>query len=156
MASGDQVTAFAVIDAIKTVVDGLGAVATTDKGVTQTFEKAVISAANAGADTTLATIASGSVIVTKVVVFAVAAQTGDMTNATVKGGAAKVLTFIAAADLVQADVDAEDKQVAWSGEMRLNTGDTIVMEHAGTNTTPLNLVVAFTFHASSTDGATMS
>ena len=79
-----------------------------------------------------------------------------MTNATVKGGAAKVLTFIAAADLAQADVDAIDKQVAWSGEMRLNTGDTILMEHTGSGATALNLVVAFTFHASSTDGATMS
>lgn len=156
MASGDQVTAFAVIDAIKSVVDALGAIAATDKGVTQTFEKAVTAAANAGADTTLATVAGGSVVVTKIIVFAVAAQTGDMTNATVVGGAGKALTFIAAADLVQADVDAEDKQVAWSGEMRLNTGDTIVMEHTGTNTTALNLVVAITFHASSADGATMS
>lgn len=161
LASDDPATAASFsnttdsLEAIRDRIDTLETARSTNKGLPQTFEKAVASAANA-ADTTLATIASGAVVVTKVVVFAVAAQTGDMTNATVKGGAAKALTFIAAADLVQADVDAEDKQVSWSGEMRLNTGDTILMEHTGTGATALNLVVAFTFHASSADGATMS
>ena len=59
--------------AIRAVIDALVAIAATDKGVTQTLELAVTSAANAGADTLLATVASGSVIVTKIVVFAVTA-----------------------------------------------------------------------------------
>lgn len=119
-------------------------------------EVAVTSAANAGADTTLATVAGGSVIVTGVIVFAVATQTGDMTNAAVQGGAGKIITFIAAADCLQADLDAEDEQVYWTGAVRLNTGDTIVMVHAGTNTGALDLVVAITYHPSSTIGAYLS
>ncbi len=143
--------------AIRAAIDAIGTpVEATDKGVSQTLEVAVTSAADAAGDTLLATIASGSVVITKIVVFAVTGQTANMTSAPVKGGAAKVLTFLAAADIVQADVDAADKQVSWSGEMRLNTGDTIVMEHNGTGPAALDLVVAFTFHASSADGATMS
>ena len=114
----------------------------------QTKVVSVTSAANAAADTTLATITAGGCIIDTIAVHADAAQTADMTNAAVKGGAVKVITFIAAADLLQADVDAENKQVGWNtGAVYLPIGATIVMEHTGTGVTALDLTVVITYHA---------
>ena len=117
-------------------------------GKLQTKVISVTSAANAGADTTLATVTAQGVEIDYIIVHADAAQTADMTSAAVKGGAAKVLTFIASADLLQADVDAENKQVAWNtGKVYLPVGGTIVMKHTGTNTGALDLTVIIGYHS---------
>lgn len=119
-----------------------------DIGRPQVFVKSVTSAANAAADTTLATVTAQGVEIDYIIVHADAAQHADMTSAAVKGGAAKVLTFIAAADLLQADLDAENKQVAWNtGRVYLPVGGTIVMEHTGTNTGALDLTVIIGYHS---------
>ncbi len=156
--AGDVESIEGKVDTIDTVVDALTDKLATGIGQPQVKEFSVTSAANAGADTTVATVAGGSVIVTSLIVQADAAQTADMTNIAVKGGVDKVLTFIDAAEGGRAEFDAEDEQVAWSAAkgMRLKSGSTIVMEHEGTGATALDLTVAITFCAASTAGATMS
>ncbi len=136
-------------------VDEITAAAKKQVGNRQYLEVSVTSAANAG-DTTLATVASGNVVVKSITVRADAAQTGDMTNLAVKGGTSKVVTFIPAAQALQADFDATGKQVAWIGAAELHSGETIVMEHTGSGATALNLTVTIEYEASSADGATMT
>jgi hypothetical protein len=117
----------------------------------QLTHKLVVSvtvAANAGSDTLLATVTAQPCIIHAIIVHADAAQPAHMTNAAVKGGASKVVTFIAAADLVQADVDAADKQVAvdfGAAGRRLAATKTIVMEHTGTGTDALDLTVTLIY-----------
>ncbi len=116
-------------------------------GRRQVKEVSVTSAANAGADTTLATVTTQGCIIDSIIVHADAAQTADMTSATVVGGAAGVIEFIAAADLQQEDVDAENKQAAYTGIIGLPATSTIVMVHTGTGATALNLTVWITYWA---------
>ena len=112
----------------------------------------VSAAANAGADTTLGTVASQGIIISGVVIHADAAQHADLTSCPVMGGAAKVLTFIQASDALRADLDAENKQVSWTGEIYLPVGATIVMVHNGTNTGALNLTVSIKYRAVAAGG----
>ncbi len=127
----------------------------TKVGETQYFEVSVTAAANAS-DLTIGTAGSGNVVVTAIIVRADAAQTADLTNIAVLGMTSNVFTFIAAADMVQADLDATGKQVAWEGKGSLISGETIIMDFTGTGGTALNLTVTIEFEASSADGATIT
>jgi hypothetical protein len=118
-----------------------------------TLEVAVITAANSAVDTVLATVADDYVAIEKITVVANTAQTADMTSIAIKGGASKVITFIDAASGVQANLDAEDKQLTWEGSIALNVADTIVMEHVGTDVTPLDLTVIITYFPISGTGS---
>lgn len=103
----------------------------------------VTSAANAVADTTLATVTTQPCIIEKVICRADAAQTADLTSCPIFGAAGKVITFISAVDAILANLNATSKQVgtAIQAGAYLNTGETIVMEHHGTGATALNLTV---------------
>src|SRR5574337_41253 len=87
--------------------------ASTDAGVRQVLEVSVTSAANAGA-VTLATVTTQPCDIESIIVHANAAQTTDLTSCPVTG-AAGVITFIDAAIATQANLNATDKQVSYSG-----------------------------------------
>ena len=116
-------------------------------GKKQVLEVSVTAAANAGADTLLATVTDHPCIIDSIVIHADAAQTVDLTSCPVHGGAAKVIEFIPAALAVQANLDAIDEQVAWTGAVRLAVAKTIVMVHNGTGATALDLTVIITYHS---------
>jgi len=120
-------------------------------GKAQTFEKSITSAANAG-DVTVATVTTQPCLIESIVVHADAAQTGDLTSAGMFGGAGKVITFIPAADALQADLDAADKQIAWTGAVRLAAGKTIVISLDGTGATAVDLTVSIKYRAAADAG----
>ncbi|MBA7688265.1 hypothetical protein ES703_96744 [subsurface metagenome] len=120
-------------------------------GRSQIFEKSITSAANVG-DVNVATITTQPCLIESVVIHADAAQTADMTSCGVFGGEAKVITFISAADAVQANLDAEDKQVAWTGAARLATDKTIVIDLQGTGTDPVDLTIVIKYRACASGG----
>ena len=128
------------------VVNAYTNVADRVAGKKQVIEVSVTSAANAG-DVTLATITTQPCVIESIVIHADAAQTGDLTSAGIFGGAAKVITFIAAADALQADLDAEDKQVSWEGAVRLAAAKTIIISLVGTGATAVNLTVTITYRS---------
>lgn len=115
-------------------------------GRKQVIEVSITSAANAG-DVTVATITTQPCIIESVVIHADAAQTGDMTSCGVFGGAGKVITFVSAADAVQAELDAADKQVRWIGAVRLAATKTIVISLVGTGATAVDLTIIITYRA---------
>jgi len=115
-------------------------------GRTQIFERSVTSAANAG-DVIVATVFTQPCLIESIVIYADAAQTADMTSCGIFGGAGKVITFISAADAVQANLNAADKQVAWTGAVRLAATKEIVISLVGTGATAVDLTVTFTYRA---------
>ena len=123
-------------------------------GNTQVLEVSVTSAANAG-DVTLATITTQPCIIDSIIVHADTGQTADLTSCAVYGGAAKVLTFIDNQDAIQANLNAADKQVAWSasnsGSVRLAATKTIIMTLAGTGATAVDQTVTIIYR-SAVDG----
>jgi hypothetical protein len=124
-----------------------GDVATTNVGNTQVKTIAVTTAANAAADTTLGTVTTQGCIIQGIVIHANTAQTANLTSCPVHGGAAKVLTFINAATAIQANLDAENKQRGWDGEVYLPIGSTIVMVHNGTGAAALDLTATIRYVA---------
>jgi len=115
-------------------------------GVPQVIEVSVTSAANAG-NITIATITDQPCVIDSIVIHADTAQTTDLTSCAVYGGAGKVVTFISDSDATQANLDAADKQVSWTGAVRLAAGKTIVMSLEGTGSTAVDLTVTITYHA---------
>jgi len=115
-------------------------------GVTQVIEVSVTSAANAG-DVTIATVTDQPCVIDSIIIHADTAQTTDLTSCAVYGGAGKVVTFISDTDATQANLDAADKQVSWTGAVRLAAGKTIVMSLVGTGSTAVDLTVTITYHA---------
>lgn len=139
-----------VVDTNQDLLDGTTATPTAyrrEYGVPQVKVIAVTAAANAASDTTLGTGNTAAVTIDSVIVRAVAAQTADLTSCPVYGGVGKVVTFVGPADATQANLDATDKQVSWTGAVNIATGKTLVMEHNGTGVTPLNLSVTINYHA---------
>ena len=127
--------------------ESLGNVASSSTvvGKTQVKTISVTVAANAAADTTLGTVTTQSCIIQGIVIHADAAQTADLTSCPVHGGASKVLTFISSTDAIQANLDAENKQIGWDGEVYLPTGSTIVMVHNGSGATALDLTATIRY-----------
>jgi hypothetical protein len=119
-------------------------------GKTQTFSKAITSAANAG-DVTLATATTQGCNISSITVRSNGATTSDLTSIAVFGGASKVVTFISALSGVRANIVAADQQVAWTGKVSLAATKTIVMTLTGTGATAVNLTVDFEYEAQ-TDG----
>ena len=128
---------------------------TTVVGKTQVKVISVTAEANAGTDTTLGTVTTQGCIIQGVVVHADTAQTANLTSCPVHGGAAKILTFVDAANATQANLNATNKQVGWDGEVYLPTGATIVMVHNGTGVAALNLTVTIRYVAT-VNGGTLS
>lgn len=138
--------------ALKALIDAVEAkVEAKVMGRSQIFEKSITSAANAG-DVIVATITTQPCLFESIVIHADGAQTGDMTSCGVFGGAGKVITFISAADAVQANLDAADKQVAWTGAVRLAATKTIVISLVGTGATAVDLTIVIKYRASVSGG----
>lgn len=108
------------------------------------FEKAISSAANYG-DVVVATVTSTPCQIESIVIYANTAQTANMTSCGIFGGASKVITFISAADAVQANLNAIDKQVAWSGAVRLASTKTIVISLVGTGAAAVDLTISIKY-----------
>ena len=123
-------------------------------GEQQTKEFSITSAANAGL-VTIATVTDQPCVIESIVLHADAAQTADLTSAAIKGGASQVVTFIDSTDSVQANLNAADKQVGFTGVVRLATGKTIVVDLQGTGATAVDLTVTITYHAA-VDGGNLS
>jgi len=120
--------------------------APTVMGKAQIFEKSITSAANVG-DVVVATITDQHCQIESVVIHADTAQPAHMTSCGVFGGAAKVITFIAAADALLADLNAIDKQVYWEGKVRLAETKTIVISLVGTGTDTVDLTIVIKYRA---------
>ena len=120
-------------------------------GRTFGFTENITSAANAG-DVTVATVADGTCLIKSVVLRSNGATTADLTSAGIFGGAAKVITFLSAADAVKANLDADDEQVSWTGAVTLKDTKTIVISLVGTGATAVDFDVDIEYEAI-TDGA---
>lgn len=120
-------------------------------GRTQVLEVSVTSAANAG-DVTLATVTTQPCIIDSIIIYAVTAQTANMTTCAVTGGASKVITFIGTGDATQANLNAIDKQISWTGSVRLSAAKTIVISLLGTGAAAVDLKVSIVYKASVTGG----
>ncbi len=147
-----------VVDTNQDLLDGTTATPNAyrrEYGRPQVKVVAVTANANAASDTTLGTGNTAGVTIDSVIVRAVAAQTADLTSCPIYGGVGKVVTFIAPGTATQANLDATDKQVSWTGAVSIATGKTLVMEHNGTGVTPLNQSITINYHAN-TDGGYLS
>ncbi len=141
------------IDANQDLLDGTNATPTAyrrEEGVTQIKEFSITAAANAGL-TTVATITDQGCWIEGIVEHSDGATTADLTSAAIKGGVSQVVEFISAAVAVQADIDAENKQVGWGGEVWLPAGSTIVVDLQGTGATAVDLTISIKYR-SSVDG----
>ncbi|MCP3925058.1 MAG: hypothetical protein GY714_20970 [Desulfobacterales bacterium] len=132
-----------VIDTIDDFVDGTTTTPTAyrrEYGVTQIKEVSITAAANAGV-TTVATITTQPCLIKSVVIHADAAQTGDMTTCGLYGGTNQVVEFLGVADATQANLNAADMQVSWTGAVRFAASDTIAIDLQGTGATAVDLTI---------------
>jgi hypothetical protein len=138
-----------VVDTNQDLLDGTTATPTAyrrEYGVTQIMEFSITAAANAGV-TTVATITTQPCMIESIVIHADAAQTGDMTSCAIEGGASQVVEFIGAAEAIQANLDAADKQVSWAGAVRLAATKTITIDLQGTGATAVDLTITIKYRA---------
>ena len=137
------------VTAIEDKVDGTDATVTAyrrEYGIPQIMEFGITAAANAG-DTTVATITAQPCMIESITIYANAAQTADMTSCAVEGGTGQVVEFIGAATAIQASLDAADKQVSWTGAVRLAATKTITIDLQGTGATAVDLTVSVKYRA---------
>lgn len=124
-------------------------------GKTQILEVSITSAANAG-DVTIATVTLQPCVIDGVILHADTSQTTDLTSAEIHGGAGQVITFIDAALGARANLDAPDKQIAWSGAVdgpvRLSVGKTIVLTLNGVGATAVDLTATIIYKAAANGG----
>lgn len=131
------------------------AIAATDKGVRQVFEKAITAAANVGVAQTVGTVATQACIIESIIVYANTAQTADLVSYSVTG-ATGVITFLDGADTAAQVLNVADEQLAWTGSVRLATGKTIEIIPTGTGATAVDLTVAVTYYSSGGNGGVIS
>ena len=115
-------------------------------GVNAVLEVSVTSALNAGL-VTLATITDQPCLIKSIVIHADTAAHADMTTCAVKGGASQVVTFIGTGDATEANLNAIDKQVSWTGAVRLAATKTIVIDLQGVGATAADLTVTIEYEA---------
>lgn len=120
-------------------------------GKTQIFEKSINSAANVG-DVTVATVTFEQCMLKSLIIHADAAQTADMTTCEVTCGAAKVVSLIGVGDATQANLDAEDKQVKWTGAVWLEASKTIIISLVGGGATNVNLTIIVEYESCANGG----
>jgi parallel beta-helix repeat protein len=115
-------------------------------GETQIIEVSITAAANAGV-TTVATATTQPCLIKSTVIHADAGQTADMTSCALEGGTSQVVEFIGSGVATQANLDAADKQVAWTGAVRLAATKTIAIDLQGTGATAVDLTVTIEYEA---------
>ncbi len=139
----------AVVDTNQNLLDGTTPTPTVyrrEEGVTQIKEFSITAAADSGLNT-IATITDRSCLIKSIVLHSDGATTGDLTSAAIEGGAGSVQEFISAAVAIQANLDAADKQVAWTGAVRLAATKTITIDLQGTMATPVDFTVTIEYEA---------
>jgi len=144
---GTITTIDTVVDTNQDFLDGTTATPTAyrrEYGVIQVKEVSITAAANAGV-TTVATITTQPCMIKSVTIHADAAQTADMTTCAVEGGVNQVVEFIGTTDAIQANLDAADKQVGWTGAVRLAATKTITIDLQGTGATATDLTVTIEY-----------
>lgn len=140
------------IDLVRTVealLDGTTATPNAyrrEYGRTQIIEVSVTAAANAGV-TTVATVTSQPCLMKTAVIHADAAQTGDMTTCALEGGTGQVVEFIGVGTATQGNLDAADKQVSWTGAVRLAATKVISVDLQGTGATAVDLTIIIEYEA---------
>ncbi len=142
-----------VVDENQDILDGTTAptnATSRQAGRVQVKEFSITAAANAGL-TTVATITDQGCWIEGIIEHSDGATTADLTSAAIKGGASQVVEFISAVVAIQADIDAENKQVGWDGVVWLPAGATIVIDLQGTGATAVDLTVPIKYR-SSVDG----
>lgn len=122
-----------------------------EHGKTQTIEVSITAAANAGV-TTVATITDQPCLIKSAIIYADAAQTGDMTTCALEGGTGQVIEFIGVGAATQGNLDAADKQVSATGAWRLSATKTITIDLQGTGGTAVDLTVTIEYMSSGADG----
>lgn len=120
-------------------------------GRQQIDEFSITAAANAGV-TTIATITGQPCDIDSVALHSNGATTGNLTSAAIEGGVGQVVEFISAANATQANLDAADKQVAWTGAVRLATGKIISIDLQGTGATAVDFTITIKYRAVVTGG----
>lgn len=130
--------------------DGGAGLNDTDIGKTQNREFSITAAADAGV-TTVATITAQPCLIKSIVLQSNGATTGDLTSAAIEGGASSVIEFIDTTISAKANLDAADKQVGWSGSVKLSVGKTITIDLQGTGSTAVDFTVVIEYEAI-TDG----
>ena len=65
---------------------------------------------------------------------------------------AQVIEFISAVAAVQANLDAENKQVGWTGSVFLPVGGQITIDLQGTGATPVDLKASIKYRAMADGG----
>ena len=113
---------------------------------TQVLEVSITDPANNGL-TTVATVTAQPCEVEAVIIHADTAQTANMTTCAVEGGTGQVVTFIGVVDAVQANLDAADKQVSWSGRTRFGVGELITVDLQGTGAAAVDLTITLVYRA---------
>jgi len=143
---------------VTTVNNGVtGAVAAVNRltGKTQVLNVPIAIAANAAA-TVIATATTKPVLIKSFTLYAVAAQTADLTNIVAQGaGAGTVVTFVDAVAGLRANLDAAGKQVSWAsngGRVYLPAGGTIQVDPTGGGATALNLIASIEYIAAEDGG----
>ncbi|MBU2647527.1 hypothetical protein KKI24_22660 [bacterium] len=116
----------------------------TPRPQSQIKEVSITAAANAGL-TTLATVTDQPCLIKSIVLHSDGATTSDLTSAAIKGGASQAVEFIPAAVAIQSELDAENKQVGWSGAVRLPATATIVVDLQGTGDTAVDLTATIEY-----------
>lgn len=150
----DDITAF--VDSTDTAVSKIenisnGTTAPTDAtlrqiGKTQFKSIAVTSAANAGI-VNLGTATGGDVRIKSVTVYSRGATSADLTSAGVFANAAQATTLISAATATQAALNAEGKQVSFSGAAHVPTTKTVDIDLQGTGATAISFTVVVEYMA---------
>ena len=147
-------TPLALTDEVLIVHKAVAAAIACAAGRVQVLEVSVTSAANAAADTVIATVAAQPCLIEGVIIRANAVQTTDLSSCPIKGGTNKVLTFINAGNATQPNLDAIGKQITWSilYGTYLAVGEDLRMEHNGVGATALNLKVIIVYRATADGG----
>lgn len=122
-----------------------------NSGKTQIKEFAIAAAANAGV-TTIATITDQACLIKSIVLRSNGVTTADLTSAAIEGGAASVIEFISAAAAATANINAEDEQVSFSGNISLAATKTITIDLQGTGATVVDFTVTIEYEASVNGG----
>ena len=117
-----------------------------DAGVRQVKEFPITSAANAGV-VTIATVTTKPCLIRSIVLHSNGSTTTDLIDAAIQGGASQVVTFIEAADAIQALLDSADKQGWWEGSVRFAVGKTIIINLNGSGSTAVDFTITIEYEA---------
>ena len=121
----------------------------------KTFEKQITSAANAG-QIDIGTVGGGSVIANVIIMSSNGSTTSDLNYASITSGPASTPTVSThingPSDGLKAYIDAQGKQVGWTGVTYLKAGDKIVMNLNGTGATAVDLDVVVRYVATTISG----